>query len=87
MRWHYNHLPRTKLDFDGPDKLFNIQLFQKFSGDQQDAHVIINISTNALQKDVGLHLSGIDQEGSIFTPHKKKNIASLCLSICSLQLP
>lgn len=26
-RWHYNHLPRTKLDFDSLDRLFIIQLF------------------------------------------------------------
>lgn len=52
-----------------------------FSGDQQDAHAIINISTTALQKDVGLHLSGIDQEGSIFTPPKEEHKILLFVSL------
>lgn len=57
------------------------------SEDQQDAHAIINISTAALQKEVALHLSGIDQEGSIFTLSKKEHNGtplSFCLLVCTL---
>lgn len=51
-----------------PRQALYYSIILNISGDQQNARALINISTIALQKKVALHLSGIDQEGSIFTP-------------------
>lgn len=64
--------PRPNLGFDSLDGLF-VNQFLNISGDRQDVHGIINISIVALQKDVALHLSGIDQEGSRLTLPKKEH--------------
>lgn len=69
---------RLKLGFDSLDGLF-VNQFLNILGDRQDAHGIINISIVVLHKDVALHLSGIDQEGSRFTLPKKEHSIYLYL--------
>lgn len=44
-------------------------------------NAIINISTAELRKDTGLHLSGIDQEGSIFTSPKHNILLFVSLKL------
>lgn len=69
-RWQHNHLPRLKLRLWQLRQAIYYSIILNISGDQQDA--IMNISAVALQKEVALHLSGIDQEGSRF-PKREHN--------------
>lgn len=68
---HYNHLSRQEVGLWQLRRAIYYSIILNISRDRQDAHAIINISTVALQKEVVLHLSGIDQEGSRFTLPKK----------------
>lgn len=79
-RWHYSHQPRPKTGLWQLRQAIHYSIILNISGNRQDARAI-NISTVALQKEIAMHLAGIDQEGSRFTlSNKEKTYTIISLS-------